>query len=186
MFFFFHLNAVWSTSVTRPLHHSLTVKNRKTPDNKALVFIVTDVRMRALTSRNRSLMEESGIRFLCDGLGFTPMMGKGFGDLKDLTVRGGRITQTSSPNSHRWILKRLQSGLFSAGRCIEGPISVFWGERGGRHLGQSLVKHSSASWLTTGQRRVLSVACCTNRKHCLITNWLKWQWRNPTEPCRMW
>lgn len=68
--FFFHLNAVWSTSVTRPLHHSLTVKNKKTPDNKALVFIVTDVRMRALTSRNRSLMEESGIRFLCDGLGF--------------------------------------------------------------------------------------------------------------------
>lgn len=90
--FFVQLNAVWSTSVTRPLHHSLTVKNKKTPDNKALVFIVTDVRMRALTSRNRSLKEESGISFLCDGFSFTPMMGEGFGDLKDLTLRGDRIT----------------------------------------------------------------------------------------------
>lgn len=122
-FFFFHLNAVWSTSVTRPLHRSLTVKNRETPDNKALVFIVTDVRMWALTSRNRSLMGESEIRFLCDSLGFAPMMGEGLGDLKDLTLRGSRITQISSPNSHRWISKRLQSGLFSDGWCIAGPIS---------------------------------------------------------------
>lgn len=110
--FFFRLNAVWSTSVTRPLHHSLTVKNKKTPHNKALVFIVTDVRMRALTPRNRSLMEESGIRFLCDALVLP-------------CEAAGSLFHISSLNSHRSVLKRLQSGLFSAGRCFVGPIGVF-------------------------------------------------------------
>lgn len=131
---FFHPNAVWSTSVTRPLHHILTVKNKKTPDNKALVFIVTDVRMRALTSRNRSLMEESGIRFLCDGLGFT--LRGGWNTLSHFRSKFSQINLEKAPV---WVVF-CRSVLCRTNRCLlrrkrREPCSHDWAQTSPLHLG---------------------------------------------------
>lgn len=73
-FFFFFFSSIWNTSVTRPLHHTPTVKTKRQHTTEPFVSTpMTDVWMQALTSRRRSWIEEtSQSRSPCDGLGFTP------------------------------------------------------------------------------------------------------------------